>query len=89
VADATCFNKDMFLFKVDFEKGFDLVDWCYLEAVMKKNPTLWRKWIIECISTPSSSILVNGCPTDEFKIEWGLRQGNLPPRILISIFNCC
>lgn len=23
-----------------------------------------------------SSILLNGCPTYQFRIEWGLRQGN-------------
>jgi len=44
---------------------------------MKKMnfPTLWRKWIMECISTTTTSALVNGSPTDEFKFERGLRQG--------------
>jgi len=37
-------------------------------------PTLWRKWIMECISTTPASILVNGSPTDEFKLERGFRQ---------------
>jgi hypothetical protein len=39
-------------------------------------PSLWRKWMMECISTPSVSILVNGSPTDEFCLERGLRQGD-------------
>jgi len=29
-----------------------------------------------CISTTSASVLVNGCPTDEFKFERGLRKGD-------------
>jgi hypothetical protein len=44
-------------------------DWSYLEVVMKKMnfPTLWLKWIMECITTASASVLVNCCPTDEFR----------------------
>ncbi|MCI73577.1 RNA-directed DNA polymerase (Reverse transcriptase), partial [Trifolium medium] len=37
-------------------------------------PTLWQKWIRECVSTATSSVLVNGSPTDEFPLERGLRQ---------------
>jgi len=67
----------MFLFNVDFEKAFDSLDWRYLEAVMLKMkfPTLWRKWIMECITTASASILVNGSSA-EFKFERVLRQGD-------------
>ena len=35
--DAKRLKKDFLLFKVDFEKAFDSIDWFYLEAVMKKN----------------------------------------------------
>jgi len=78
VEDAKRLKKDLLLFKVDFEKAFDSIDWSYLEAVMKKMnfPTLWRKWIMECVSTASASVLVNGSPTHEFKFERGLRQGD-------------
>ncbi|KAL6516895.1 hypothetical protein OROHE_018183 [Orobanche hederae] len=37
---------------------------------------VWRRWIMECISTASTSILVNGSPTEEFKLRRGLRQGD-------------
>jgi len=75
VKDANRLKKDLLLFKVDFEKAFDSIDWSYLQAVMKKMnfPTLWCKWIIECISTATTSVLVNGSPIDGFKFEHGLR----------------
>lgn len=39
-------------------------------------PALWSKWIKECIETATASVLVNGSPTDEFSLWWGLRQGD-------------
>ncbi|MCI91574.1 receptor-like kinase, partial [Trifolium medium] len=50
------------LFKVDFEKACDSVDWGYLDDVMGRMsfPTMWRKWIKECVCTATSSVLVNG-----------------------------
>jgi len=32
--------------------------------------------MMECISTPLVSVLVNGSPTEEFSLERGLRQGD-------------
>jgi len=68
----------MLIFKVDFEKAYDSVDLNYLDAVMVKMnfPTLWRKWIFECVGSATASMLVNGSPTVEFVIERGLRQGD-------------
>jgi hypothetical protein len=44
-------KKELLLFKVDFEKAYDSVDWGYLDAVMGKMdfPPRWRKWIRECV----------------------------------------
>jgi len=79
VDEARKFKKELLLFKVDFEKAYDSVDWNYLDAVICKMnfPVLWRKWIKECVSTATASVLVNGSPTDEFPLERGLRQGDL------------
>ncbi|GAU43105.1 hypothetical protein TSUD_373000 [Trifolium subterraneum] len=77
VDEARKTKKELLLFKVDFEKAYDSVDWGYLDAVMGKMsfPVLWRKWIKECVCTATASVLVNGSPTDEFPLERGLRQG--------------
>jgi len=66
-------KKELLLFKVDFEKAYDSIDWSYLDEVMRKMgfPTLWRKWIKECIGTTTASVLVNGSPTYEFSLERG------------------
>jgi len=88
VEDAKRLKKDFLLFKVDFGKAFDSIDWFYLETVMKKMnfPTLWCKWIMEYVSTASMSVLVNGNPTDEFKFERGLRQGDpLSPFLFLIV----
>ncbi|GAU24254.1 hypothetical protein TSUD_23900, partial [Trifolium subterraneum] len=78
VDEARKFNKELMLFKVDFEKAYDSVDWGYLDDVMGRMsfPVLWRKWIKECVQTATASILVNGSPTDEFPLECGLIQGD-------------
>nr|ABE79576.2 RNA-directed DNA polymerase (Reverse transcriptase) [Medicago truncatula] len=78
VDEARRMNKELLMFKVDFQKAYDSVDLNYLDSVMRNMnfPTLWQKWIHECVGTATASVLVNGCPTDEFTVERGLRQGD-------------
>jgi len=86
VDEARKSKKELLMFKVDFEKAYDSVEWGYLDEVMgcMAFPTLWRKWIKECVSTATASVLVNGNPTAEFHFEWGLRQGDpLSPFLLL------
>ena len=77
VHNARSLNTELILFMVDFEKAYDSVDWGYLEQVMIKMrfPIFWRKWVLECVTTTSASVLVNGSLTDEFKFERCLHQG--------------
>ena len=78
VDDAKKSKKELLLFKVDFEKAYDSVDWGYLDEVMVRMNflVLWRSWITECVTTATTSVLVNGSPTYEFCFERGLRQGD-------------
>jgi len=38
-------KNELLMFKVDFEKAYDYVDWGYLDDVLRKMkfPSLWRK----------------------------------------------
>lgn len=67
-------NQRLLLFKVDFEKAFDSVNWAFLFNTMRQMGfgEKWIKWISACLSSASISILVNGSPTREFKMEGGL-----------------
>ena len=65
------------IFKMDFEKAYDSVDWFFLDAIMAKMGfgLPWRKWINVCASTTSLSVLINGTPSRQFRTSRGLRQG--------------
>ncbi|KAL8480022.1 hypothetical protein ACS0TY_026816 [Phlomoides rotata] len=67
-----------FFFKVDFAKAYDSVNWDFLEQMMRglNFNENWRKWIMECVKTASTNVLINGSPCGEFKMKRGLRQGD-------------
>lgn len=74
------------IFKLDLEKAFDNLNWVFLFKMMKLfgYPDDWILWIHECLSTASISVLVNGAPTKEFKMQKGVRQGDpLSPFLFI------
>lgn len=69
-------NKNIMIFKVDFEKAFDSLNWSFLDSVMKQMGFGFkgRNWIEGCLGSAFGSVFVNGSPTLEFKITKGLCQ---------------
>ncbi|GJS77855.1 RNA-directed DNA polymerase, eukaryota, reverse transcriptase zinc-binding domain protein [Tanacetum coccineum] len=81
-------KKKTLIFKVDFEKAFDSIRWDFLDDVLKEFGfrCKWRNWIQSCLTSSKGSILVNGCPTNEFQFYKGLKQGDpLSPFLFILV----
>lgn len=62
--------------KLYMSKGYDRVEWEFLERVMEKLGFSrgWIDLIMCCVTTVSYSVLVNGDPTNFFVPGWELRQ---------------
>ncbi|GJR00701.1 RNA-directed DNA polymerase, eukaryota [Tanacetum coccineum] len=81
-------KKKTLIFKVDFEKAFDSIRWNFLDDVLKEFGfrCKWRNWIQSFLTSSKGSILVNGCPTNEFQFYKGLKQGDpLSPFLFILV----
>uniref|UniRef100_A0A803P465 Reverse transcriptase domain-containing protein n=1 Tax=Cannabis sativa TaxID=3483 RepID=A0A803P465_CANSA len=66
------------VFKIDFEKAYDRVEWEFVDVVLGKKGfgEIWRKWIKGCISSTSFSVFINRAPRGKFSGSRGLRQGD-------------
>lgn len=61
VDEAHKLKKDLLLFKVDFEKAYDSIDWGYLDNVLGRMafPTLSRKWMKKYVGSATASVFLN------------------------------
>jgi exonuclease III len=76
------------IFKVDFEKAYDSVNWKFLEYMLGRFgfSERWIGWIKACVCAGNLSVLVNGSPTREVNIARGLKQGDpLAPFLFLLV----
>ncbi|KAK2387063.1 hypothetical protein QL285_060888 [Trifolium repens] len=81
-------GKECLIFKVDFEKAYDSVEWSFLEYMLGRFGfcATWIKWIRACVFAGSMSVLINGSPTEEINIQRGLKQGDpLAPFLFLLV----
>ncbi|XP_071731071.1 uncharacterized protein [Rutidosis leptorrhynchoides] len=78
IDELKCKKRKGLIFKVDFEKAFDCIEWDFLFNTMQFMGfgSKWISFIRACLSSSSISILINGSPTKEFSLERGIRQGD-------------
>ncbi|XP_060216478.1 secreted RxLR effector protein 78-like [Lycium barbarum] len=64
--------------KVDLRKAYDSIEWCFLQSMMAELgfPYKFIKWTMECISTVSYSLVINGGLAKPFPGKRGIRQGD-------------
>ncbi|RVW97209.1 Protein-tyrosine sulfotransferase [Vitis vinifera] len=75
------------VFKIDFEKAYDHVDWGFLDHVLQRKgfSQKWRSWMRGCLSSSSFAILVNGNAKGWVKASRGLRQGDPLSHFLFTL----
>ena len=72
--------------KIDLNKAYDRIHWTFLRKTLKAYgfPELWVHWIIQCVSSVSFKILLNGQLSKPIYPKCGLRQGDpLSPYLFI------
>ncbi|XP_050211746.1 uncharacterized protein LOC126661907 [Mercurialis annua] len=75
---ATRRKDKLLILKLDFHKAFDSIDWNYLLSVMRcmNFPDKWIDCMSCCLSSATTSVLVNGSPTDPIALRRGVRQAD-------------
>ncbi|XP_073035341.1 uncharacterized protein [Primulina eburnea] len=74
------------ILQVDIHKAYETVDWDLLHEVLNSlNFPRFIQWIMECVTTTSYSITINGHYHGKFDGKRGLRQGDPLSPLLFSL----
>ena len=77
---------DGVLFKIDFEKAYDKVNWAFMQQAMRMKgfDPKWCDWVQRYVEKGSVGIRVNDEIGHYFQTKKGLRQGDPLPPILFN-----
>lgn len=78
---------DGILFKVDFEKAYDKVNWVFIYRMLqaKEFPVLWCDWIMKVIRGVKVAVKVNDQVGPYFVTHKGLKQGDPLSPLLFNL----
>ena len=80
-------NLNCVLFKIDFEKAYNKVNWSFLQQVLRVKgfSSKWCRWIQSFVTGGSVGIKVNDDIGRYFQTRKGLRQGDPLSPMLFNI----
>ena len=79
-------SKGWMIIKIDLEKAHDRLSWQFIHESLEEMDFLanWTHNIMQCVETPSKSILWNGGrQLNRFNLTRGIRQGDVSPYLFV------